>query len=89
MLKVLPDLAEQIAKPLAQVDKITVISQDGASSGVNRLTADLAKIMAQVPEIASALTGQSLADLVKGFTATTEVKRDVSLLSGRDQDAAE
>ncbi|MFD1774864.1 flotillin domain-containing protein [Paenibacillus rhizophilus] len=50
-LKVLPELAEKIASPLTKVDKITVISQDGASSGVNKITGDIAKIMAQIPEL--------------------------------------
>lgn len=45
-LKVLPELADKIASPLAKVDKITVISCDGASSGINKITGDIAKIMA-------------------------------------------
>lgn len=89
MLRVLPDLAERIAKPLSQVDKITVISQDGTTSGVNRVTADLAKMMAQIPELAEVLTGQSLSDLVKGFSGTAPGKQeDVKLLNEKDQPTA-
>jgi len=65
MLRVLPELAERIAAPLTQVDKITVISQDGATSGVNRVTADVARIMAQVPELTEALTGYPFGDAVR------------------------
>ncbi|MNI08463.1 Inner membrane protein YqiK [compost metagenome] len=66
-LKVLPELAEKIAAPLAKVDKITVISQDGASSGVNKITSDIAKIMAQVPELTQTLTGMNVTEALSGL----------------------
>ncbi|ASA21648.1 flotillin family protein [Paenibacillus donghaensis] len=66
-LKVLPELADKIASPLAKVDKITVISQDGASSGVNKITGDIAKIMAQVPELAQTLTGMNVTEALSGL----------------------
>jgi flotillin len=65
MLRILPELAERIAQPLSNVDKITVISQDGATSGVNKVTADITKIMSQVPEITQTLTGYPLMDIIK------------------------
>ncbi|WP_379139825.1 flotillin family protein [Paenibacillus sp. sgz500992] len=66
-LKVLPELADKIASPLAKVDKITVISQDGASSGVNKITGDIAKIMAQVPELTQTLTGMNVTEALSGL----------------------
>lgn len=67
LLKVLPELAEKIASPLAKVDKITVISQDGATSGVNKITGDIAKIMAQVPELTQSLTGMNVTEALSGL----------------------
>ncbi|MEK5237477.1 SPFH domain-containing protein [Paenibacillus sp. FSL L8-0470] len=66
-LKVLPELADKIASPLAKVDKITVISQDGASSGINKITGDIAKIMAQVPELTQTLTGMNVTEALSGL----------------------
>lgn len=66
-LKILPELAEKIASPLAKVDKITVISQDGASAGVNKITGDIAKIMAQVPELTKTLTGMNVTEALSGL----------------------
>lgn len=66
-LKVLPELADKIASPLSKVDKITVISQDGASSGVNKITGDIAKIMAQVPELTQTLTGMNVTEALSGL----------------------
>ncbi|MNY48577.1 hypothetical protein D3C86_1839220 [compost metagenome] len=67
ILRILPELAEKIAAPLSNVDKITVISQDGSTSGVNRVTGDIAKMIAQVPEITQTLTGKSVTDLARAF----------------------
>ncbi|AIQ57216.1 flotillin family protein [Paenibacillus borealis] len=66
-LKILPELADRIASPLAKVDKITVISQDGASTGVNKITGDIAKIMAQVPELTQTLTGMNVTEALSGL----------------------
>lgn len=71
ILKVLPELAEKIAQPLAQVDKITVISQDGASAGVNKITGDIAKMIAQVPELTKTLTGMDVTEALNGFLGRT------------------
>ncbi|SDP15685.1 flotillin [Paenibacillus sp. yr247] len=67
ILRILPELAEKIAAPLSNVDKITVISQDGTTSGVNRITGDIAKMIAQVPEITQTLTGKCVTDLARAF----------------------
>jgi flotillin len=77
MLRILPELAERIAQPLSNVDKITVISQDGATSGINKITADITKIMSQVPEITQTLTGYPLMDIIK------------NVLHGNDQPAVQ
>jgi flotillin len=76
ILKILPELAEKIALPLTNVDKITVISQDGASSGVNKITNDIAKIVAQVPELTKTLTGMNVLEAVNGLLG-----RDASVKS--------
>lgn len=65
LLRVLPDLAERIAQPLTKVDRITVIAQDGATSGVNRITGDIAKMIAQIPELAETLTGYPVSQAIK------------------------
>lgn len=65
LMQILPDLAEKIAAPLTNIDKITVISQDGSTSGVNKITSDITKIMSQVPEVTQTITGYPLLDLFK------------------------
>lgn len=60
----IPTIAQHIAAPLANVERIVVVSTDGTSAGVNRITGDIAKIVAQTPEIIESLTGQKIGNLL-------------------------
>lgn len=65
LIEALPQVASAIAQPLAQTDRIVVISSGGdgqTGAGASRVTADIANIVAQVPATVEALTG---VDLVK------------------------
>src|SRR5919198_1127062 len=65
LLSGLPAIVEALATPLANVDKITVISTgNGNSSGVHKLTGDVTEIAAQVPALFEALSGTPMADLL-------------------------
>ncbi|HET7767859.1 MAG TPA: SPFH domain-containing protein [Chloroflexota bacterium] len=66
MLTGLPLIAAEFAKALAGVDKITVVStgSDGRANGASQLTGEMAKMVAQVPELLETITGKSLGDLL-------------------------
>jgi flotillin len=54
-----------MAAPLANVDKITIVSTgNGDASGMNKITGDMAKMAAQVPALFEALSGMRLSDLL-------------------------
>jgi len=64
LLTGLPEVVRALSAPLANVDRITVVSTgDGAAAGVNKVTADIAKMAAQVPALFEALSGMQIADL--------------------------
>src|SRR5207249_2622309 len=44
----LPEIVRAFAEPLSKVDKITVVSTGGDGAGVNKITADMAQMVAQV-----------------------------------------
>jgi flotillin len=69
MISGIPGIVEKIATPLGNVDRITVISSDGTSAGVNRITADVTKIIAQAPELVEALTGQKISTMLQQLGA--------------------
>jgi flotillin len=61
----LPEVVRAMATPLANVDKITIVSTgDGNASGMNKITGDMTKIAAQVPALFEALSGMQLSELM-------------------------
>jgi flotillin len=61
----LPEIVRALAAPLANVDRITVVStgNDGAA-GLNKITGDLTKMAAQVPALFETLSGMNLSELL-------------------------
>jgi len=60
----LPDVVKALASPLANVDKITIVSTgNGDTAGLNKITGDLTKMVAQVPALFETLSGMPLGDL--------------------------
>lgn len=63
-LKALPGLAKAISEPLSKVEKIVIISGD-KTVGTSRLTAQVAEVLAQLPEVVKSLTGVDLKKYLK------------------------
>jgi flotillin len=59
-LKTLPELARAVSEPLSKVDKIVVISGGDKSLGTTKITAQVAEILAQMPDVVKSLTGVDL-----------------------------
>jgi flotillin len=68
VLAALPAVVQAIAAPLSSIDKITVVStgsgEGHGGTGVERLTQDAVRVVAQVPALIEGLTGLKMADLV-------------------------
>ena len=61
----MPEIVRALAAPLANVDKITIVSTgNGSSAGMHKITGDLAAIAAQVPALFEALSGMQMSDLL-------------------------
>jgi flotillin len=61
----LPEIVKALAAPLANVDKITVVSTgNGDASGMNKITGDITKMAAQVPALFETLSGMSMTELL-------------------------
>jgi flotillin len=65
LIESLPKVAAAIAQPLAQTDRIVVISSGGDGAGASKITADVTNIVAQVPATLEALTGVNLVEMLK------------------------
>jgi len=61
----MPEIVKALASPLANVDRITVVSTgNGDSAGLNKVTGDLTKMAAQVPALFETLTGMTVSELL-------------------------
>ena len=65
LLTGLPEVVKALASPLANVDKITVVSTgNGDAAGLNKVTGDLTKMAAQVPALFETLSGMDIRELL-------------------------
>jgi flotillin len=65
LMTLMPEIVKSLAAPLANVDKITIVSTgDGNAAGAHRVTGDIAAIAAQVPALFEALSGMQMSDLL-------------------------
>lgn len=71
LVEVLPQVVAKASEPLAAVDRMTVISTDGAS----QLTRTVTDNVAQGMELLSSATGVDLAQLLQGITRKEQGKR--------------
>ncbi len=62
VIEKLPELARAVAEPLAKVDKIIMVGDD---QGAPKVTAQVARVVAQLPAVVEELTGLKLAELLK------------------------
>src|SRR5215469_5942759 len=61
----LADVVRAMSEPLANVDKITIVSTgDSKTTGAHKLTGEMTEIAAQVPALFEALSGMNLKDLM-------------------------
>ena len=68
----LPEVVRAMSEPLTKVDKITVVSTGDSANGgagVNKITADMSSMIAQVPALFEALTGVKVSDLMRQVPA--------------------
>jgi flotillin len=63
-MKVLPEVVRGMSEPLSKVDKIVVVGGD-KSLGTTKITAQMAEILAQVPDVVQSLTGADIKKFIK------------------------
>jgi flotillin len=60
----LPEIVRALAAPLANVDRITIVSTgDGKTSGMHKITGDITEMAAQIPALFETLSGMPLSEL--------------------------
>jgi flotillin len=61
----MPEIVKALASPLANVDKITIVSTgNGNAAGMHKITGDVAEMAAQIPALFETLSGMQLSELL-------------------------
>src|SRR3981189_2317644 len=61
----MPEVVRALASPLANIDKITIVSTgNGNAAGMNKITGDVAAMAAQIPALFETLSGVQFSDLL-------------------------
>src|SRR5579872_6798074 len=78
----LPDVVRALSAPLANVDKITIVSTgNGSSAGMSKITGDITAMAAQIPALFETLSGMQMSELL-GKVRTIGDKTDKSKTQG-------
>jgi flotillin len=78
----LPEVVRALASPLANVDKITIVSTgDGHAAGMHKITGDITQMAAQIPALFEALSGMQFNELL-GKVRTIGDKGNKSTTAG-------
>ena len=76
----MPEMVRAMAAPLANVDKITIVSTgNGTTAGASKITGDMAAMAAQVPALFEALSGMQMSELFS----------KIKLIGAKDKDKDE
>src|SRR5207248_6034779 len=76
----MPEIVRALAAPLANVDKITVVSTgNGTSAGMNKVTGDIVSMAAQIPALFETLSGMQMSDLLSKIPGIREATPKVEV----------
>src|SRR3984885_2781370 len=65
LISSMPEIVKALAAPLANVDKITIVSTgNGDASGMHKITGDMTAMAAQIPALFETLSGMKMSELL-------------------------
>jgi flotillin len=65
LLTGLPEVVRALSAPLANVDKITIVSTgNGPTAGMSKITGDITAMAAQIPALFETLSGMQMSELL-------------------------
>ena len=74
VIKVLPELAKNVAAPMSSISNMTVID-NGGEGGAKKVTKNVTDLMSEIPSIVKALTGVDIINTLAAFS-NVELKND-------------
>ncbi|GAB1809501.1 flotillin family protein [Priestia megaterium] len=83
IIKMLPEYAKQVASPLANIDKITVVDtgSNGENNGANKVTGYATNLMSSLQESLKASSGIDVKELIENFSGKGNVRQSLHELT--------
>lgn len=83
MVRMLPEYAREVASPLGNIDKITVVDTGGSgkNGGAGKVAGYATDLMATVQETLKASTGLNVKELLENFSAKGNVRQSIDNLA--------
>jgi flotillin len=84
IVKMLPEYAKQVAAPLGNIDKITVVDtgSSDANGGANKVTGYATNLMSTLQESLKASSGIDVKELIENFSGKANVRHSIDALAG-------
>ncbi len=88
IMKMLPEYAKQVAAPLGNIDKITVVDTGGSgpNSGANKVTGYATNLMSTLQESLKASSGIDVRELIENFSGKANLRKSIDSLSSEIQE---
>jgi flotillin len=83
MIKIMPEMAAEIAKPLSQIDKINIYGTSDGSNGASQISGNMPIVMKQVFDTMSEATGVDFTEIMRAGTYDAKVNKNINI-SGAD-----
>lgn len=88
IIKVLPQMAEAIAKPLESIDKVSIIGGAG-DSGMSAISDNVPQVLAKTIESVKETTGFDLTEVMKANTYDAKVNNNINVATDFGEKIAE
>ena len=89
MIKIMPQMAAEIAKPLSQIDKINIYGTGSGESGAAQISGNMPIVMKQVFDTMSEATGVDFTEIMRAGTYDAKVNRKIELSGNVGEKLAE
>jgi len=79
MIKIMPQMAAEIAKPLSQIDKINIYGTGDGSNGASQISGNMPIDMKQVFDTMSEATGVDFSEIMRAGTYDAKVNKNINI----------
>ena len=86
MIRIMPQMAAEIAKPISAIDKVTIYEGSNSEGGISRVSGNMPVIMKQVFDTMSEATGVDIREIMKANTYDAKVNRNINVTGLENND---